>query len=95
MIDLLGTIRCNGDRAFTETWLIGEGIEFNVYNAWIAGFTSSNTNLRYFENTAEEAIDNLIACTARTSFVLTRASTRILTIAIFLSSRRRGLWRKQ
>jgi hypothetical protein len=67
MIDLLGTVKCNGVRAFAETWLIGEGIEFNLYNAWMDVFTSSNVKLRYFENSASVAIADLTACTASLS----------------------------
>jgi hypothetical protein len=64
MIDLLGTIKCNGVRAFAQTWLIGEGLEFNIYNAWMDAYVSSNVQLRYFENPTSVAIADLAACTA-------------------------------
>jgi hypothetical protein len=82
MIDLLGTVKCNGVRAFAETWLIGEGIEFNLYNAWMDVFTSSNVELRYFENPASVAVADLTACTASLSDSLRGAlAALVLTLA--------------
>ncbi len=89
MIDLLGTVKCNGVRAFAETWLIGEGIEFNLYNAWMDVFTSSNVQLRYFANPASVAIADLTACTALLFNSRRGALAAVLTLA---SPDRQTMW---
>jgi hypothetical protein len=63
MMDLMGTITCNGDRAFDLTELIGEGLSFNLYAAWMDAYLSSNIQLSYFENPSATAISDLEACT--------------------------------
>jgi hypothetical protein len=59
MIDLMGTVLCNGERAFGLTWLIGEGLAFNLYNTWMSSYQSSNVLLRYFQNPTATAIADL------------------------------------
>lgn len=69
MVDLLGTITCNGNRGFAQTWLVGEGREFNIYNVWMSVFASSNVKLRYFNNTGAAALADLSACTPLVPFL--------------------------
>ena len=64
MIDLMGLVTCNGNRAFDVTMLIGEGVLFNLYPAWMDAYLSSNINLKYFENPTSLAIADLQACTS-------------------------------
>jgi hypothetical protein len=63
MIDLMGLVTCNGNRAFDVTMLIGEGLLFNLYPAWMDAYLSSNIKLKYFENPTSLAIADLQACT--------------------------------
>ena len=63
MIDLMGSIQCNGDRAFANTLLVGEGVFFNLYTSWMDAYLSSNIELKYFENPTALAIADLEACT--------------------------------
>jgi hypothetical protein len=63
MIDLLGSVECNGNRAFDVTWLIGEGLAFNIYDSWMDNYQSSNILLRYFSKPPSVAIADLDACT--------------------------------
>jgi hypothetical protein len=60
----MGNILCNQDRAFTITWLIGEGLSFNLYTVWMTEYLSSNIRLRYFQNPTSVAIADMSACTA-------------------------------
>jgi hypothetical protein len=64
MIDLMGLVTCNGNRAFDVTMLIGEGVLFNLYPAWMDAYLSSNIELKYFENPTSLAIADLQACTS-------------------------------
>ncbi len=64
LINLIGTILCNQDRAFTITWLIGEGLSFNLYTVWMTEYLSSNIRLRYFQNPTSVAISDMSACKA-------------------------------
>ena len=63
MIDLMGLVTCNGNRAFDVTMLIGEGLLFNLYPAWMDAYSSSNVELKYFENPTAVAMADLHACT--------------------------------
>jgi hypothetical protein len=63
MIDLMGTVLCNGERAFGLTWLVGTGLAFNLYNTWMSSYQSSNIRLRYFANPTAVAIADLAGCT--------------------------------
>jgi hypothetical protein len=63
MIDLMGLITCNRDRAFDSTLLIGEGLLFNLYPAWMDAYLSSNIQLSYFESATATAISDFQACT--------------------------------
>jgi hypothetical protein len=63
MIDLMGLITCNGNRAFDVTMLIGEGLLFNLYPVWMDAYLSSNVELKYFENPTSLAVADLDACT--------------------------------
>ena len=58
----MGTVLCNQERAFSITWLIGEGLSFNLYTAWMADYLSDNIRLRYFENPTSIAIADMAAC---------------------------------
>jgi hypothetical protein len=75
LIDLMGNIHCNQDRAFTITWLIGEGLSFNLYTVWMAEYLSGNIRLRYFQNPTSIAISDMGACMALPSHVLISCAT--------------------
>ena len=62
-IDLMGSIQCNGARAFPTTWLIGEGLSFNLYSAWTSSYPSNSFSLRYFSGSSSTAITDLETCT--------------------------------
>lgn len=62
MIDLLGTVTCNGNRAFTLTWLIGEGVAFSLYDTWINAYLSSELRLRVYSNPTNVAKADLAQC---------------------------------
>jgi hypothetical protein len=74
MIDLMGLVTCNGNRAYDVTMLIGEGLLFNLYPAWMDSYSSSNIELKYFENPTTTAITDLIASTQPTTPPATSAA---------------------
>lgn len=63
LIDNLGRIICNNERAFKLSWLIGEGLNFNLYTKWMDNYNSANIRLRYFQGATPVAIADMAACT--------------------------------
>jgi hypothetical protein len=62
LIDNLGQIICNNERAFKLSWLIGEGLNFNLYTKWMDNYDSANIRLRYFQGATPVAIADMAAC---------------------------------
>ncbi len=99
MIDLMGLVTCNGNRAFDVTMLIGEGLLFNLYPAWMDAYSSSNVELKYFENPTAVAMTDLHACTqSPTLLPRDRGCHRLSLIVCCYPNtphrRHRGLWRR-
>ncbi len=48
MIDSLGTITCNGERAYPQATLIGIGGAFSIFPKWASNFESRAFKMKYF-----------------------------------------------
>ena len=70
MLDVMGKITCNGERAFALTWLVGEGLAFNLYSSWMDAYQSSNILLSYYQNPTSVAISDLAACIDTSSLIV-------------------------
>jgi hypothetical protein len=99
LIDNLGKIMCNGERAFQLSWLIGEGLNFNLYTAWVDNFVNTNTRLRYFQGATNYAIQDMAQCSSPATH--SSLTTLILTLLLewnvveCAASRQHRLWRHQ
>jgi hypothetical protein len=56
LIDLMGTILCNGDRASGSAYVIGLGGPLPVYTSWASEYTDSSLKLKYFSSDALTSI---------------------------------------
>jgi hypothetical protein len=68
LIDNMGKIACNGERAFKLSWLIGEGLNFNLYTKWMDNYDNTKVRLRYFQGATSVAINDMAACTCPPGF---------------------------
>lgn len=85
LIDLMGLIMCNSERAYGQTYLIGEGAQFNVYSAWMQEYASPDIRLRYFPGSDDAALNDLANCTSATLLSL------LFFVLMTPHGRRRGL----
>ena len=52
LIDVMGTITCNGDRASSSAYVLGLGGPLPVYTAWASEYTDTALKLKYFAGDA-------------------------------------------
>jgi hypothetical protein len=55
LIDLLGTVKCNGQKAHSAEYLIGMGSPISLYTAWAVAYSSVTVKIKYFATTSAQA----------------------------------------
>jgi hypothetical protein len=48
LIDLLGAVQCNGQRAHSAEYLVGLGAPLSLYTAWSVAYSSLEVKAKYF-----------------------------------------------
>jgi hypothetical protein len=55
LIALLNTLNCNGQPAFSSSYLIGTGTGLQVFTSWAASWSSQQTMMKYFMTSSAQA----------------------------------------
>ena len=55
LIDLLNTVQCNGEEAFTTSVLVAAGAQLTLINTWASSWSSDQGKLKYYDDTSANA----------------------------------------
>jgi hypothetical protein len=59
LIGLLGNVQCNNQQAYTTSFLIGTGTQVGLFTSWSVAWSSSTTEMKYYESLSETAKQQL------------------------------------
>ncbi len=59
MIDWLGVVQCNGQRAHSAQYLVGTGTPLSIHMAWSVAYSSAEVRVKYFASTATQAKEGM------------------------------------
>lgn len=60
IIDLLGTVQCNGEQAFSVPYLVGAGSPITVVRTWTSAWSSATTAVEYYQASSNQAKQQLV-----------------------------------
>jgi hypothetical protein len=63
LIDAMGTIYCNGAKAFDTAVLLGMGPPYTIYYTWVADYPSTTFKVQYSSAVSQTAITEMAAGT--------------------------------
>ena len=63
LIDAMGTIYCNGQKAFKTAVLLGMGAPYTIYYNWVANYPSTAFKVQYTAVVSQTAFNEMAAGT--------------------------------
>jgi ABC-type phosphate transport system substrate-binding protein len=52
LIDLTSTVRCNGQQAYTTSYLVGTGTPLPLVTSWAVAWSSQESKIKFYESTS-------------------------------------------
>jgi hypothetical protein len=59
LVSLLSTVNCNGEKAYTSSFLIGVGTQITLFTSWAVSWSTDTTTMKYYQSLSSIAKDQL------------------------------------
>jgi hypothetical protein len=60
LVNKLGTVLCNGEKAYTSSFLIGVGTQITLFTSWAVAWSTEATTMKYYQSLSSTAKDQLV-----------------------------------
>jgi hypothetical protein len=60
IVDLLSTVQCNGERAYSTAFLIGIGSPLPIFTSWSVAWSSTQTRAKFYLSSSTTGKDRLV-----------------------------------